>query len=262
MPSAKALPGWVANVTAEEREQLGGLGTPQLQCLFILQLAEKHGVHWLLPGEASHALQELGVAISAVGVRNTLDAAARARPRLVSKASGRTRAYRIAQPGERALAGAVGGNVAVVRIEAGKPMTAKGQLTQILSGLKGTVRVSDPYYGGRSADALVATATAPEVRVLLGKCGGGENEAAARRALVDLTREHKNVHVRIAPPSQLPHDRFVLTDGEMILIGHGLKDIGSRESFVIRVPRPMLEDIARRTEVAFDALWSASTPVA
>lgn len=245
----------------EERAKLGDLPSAQLQCLFVLRLAHTNGVDWLAPNVIATALQHLGIAVSGVAARNTLDAAARMRPGLVSRRASRTRSYRLAQPGERALEAALGGNVAVVRIDAGKPHTARAQLGQIFGGLTGIVRISDPYFGARSADALAASAPAKEVRALLGKVGGGEDAARARRALVDVTVEHPNVHVRLAPPAQLAHDRFVLTDDEMIIVGHGLKDIGGRDSFVIRLPRDLVQDSATRTEQAFDALWNASAPV-
>jgi hypothetical protein len=44
-------------------------------------------------------------------------------------------------------------------------------------------------------------------------------------------------------------------------VGHGLKDIGSRESYVIRLPRGVLTDTAAEVERAFDVLWPASTPI-
>jgi len=248
-------------VTADERERVGHLGNPQLQSLFALQLGGRHGTDWQTPGDIATVLQGLGIATSAVGVRNTLDAAARATPRLVIRSASRRRSFRLAQPGERALA-ATGGAIAVVRIAADKPFTAREQLSEILSSLRGTVRISDPYYGARTADALSACTGAQEVRMITGKAGGGESEAAARRVLVDLTRERRNVHVSIAPPGQLPHDRYLLTGTELIIVGHGLKDIGSRESFVIRLPRSLVGDIAAQSGAAFDALWKVATPIA
>jgi len=252
---------WTERVTPEERERLGSLVRAQLQGLYILQLGARHGIDWQTPAEVAAALQNLGIAITAVGGRNTLDAAAVASPRLVIRSASRRRSFRLAQPGERALAATLGGSVTVVRIEAQKPLTARAQLTQILANLRGIVRISDPYYGARSADALAACASATDVRLITGKCGGGENESSARRVIVDLTKEHRRVQVRVAPSGQMPHDRYVLTDSEMILVGHGLKDIGSRESFMIAIPRNLLTDIATQTEAAFDSLWSVSTPI-
>lgn len=253
---------WLPAVTPEDRGWLGDLDTPRLQCLFMLKIGAKHGDRSMTAARVADAMQFLGIAMTHVGARNALDSAAKASPRLVLRNQARPRAYSLAQPGERALDAVVGGNVAVVRIEADKPLTARVTLSAMLGSLEGVVRISDPYYGARSADALTSCASkAKQVLLLTGRCGGGENEGAAKRVLLDTMKEHRNVEVRLAPPAQLPHDRFVLTDDELIIVGHGLKDIGSRESFVIRVPRPTLADTANQMGQTFDALWGVSTVV-
>lgn len=261
MPTTSPV-AWLAAVTAEERASLGELDSARLQCLFILKVGAMHGDKGMVAARVADALQFLGIAMTHVGARNALDSAATAAPRLVLRNRTRPRVYSLAQPGERALAAVQGGNLAVIRIEANKPLTARVTLSAMLASLEGVVRISDPYYGARSADALTSCATnAKEVRLLTGACGGGENEGAAKRVLLDTMKEHRNVEVKLAPPKQLPHDRFVLTDDELILVGHGLKDIGHRESFVIRVPRPMLADTANQMALTFDSLWSASVIV-
>jgi hypothetical protein len=252
---------WTAKVTRQDRANLGDLATPQLQCLFALQLGARGGVERQTAAEIARALEELGIAINATGVRNTLDSAATSSPRLVARSVSRPRSYRLTQPGERAIDAVLGGNVVMVRIEADKPLTARIRLAAVLHDLQGAVRVTDPYYGARTADALTAFAKASDVRLLTGTCGGGENEGAARRVLTEVTREFPKVQIRVAPTKELPHDRFVLTDDEMIIIGHGFKDIGYRESFVIRIPRSALPDTASQASIAFDGLWSRSTPL-
>ena len=45
-----------------------------------------------------------------------------------------------------------------------------------------------------------------------------------------------------ARPQDL-HDRFVLSEAKILLVGHGLKDIGAKESFVIVLPRTFAPDL-------------------
>jgi hypothetical protein len=76
----------------------------------------------------------------------------------------------------------------------------------------------------------------------------------------DLVREQPTISIRFAPTvGTVSHDRFVLTDKEMVLIGHGLKDLGSRDSFVIRLPLEYVVGITTETSKEFDRLWSGAT---
>jgi len=87
----------------------------------------------------------------------------------------------------------------------------------------------------------------------------GESEPAVKGAMRDLLKEQRSVSIRLAPSvGTVSHDRFVLTDQELVLIGHGLKDLGGRDSFVIRLPIEYVAGIAVETQKEFDRLWSAA----
>lgn len=44
-------------------------------------------------------------------------------------------------------------------------------------------------------------------------------------------------------------------------MGHGLKDIGNKESFVIRLDKELVPDLIRETIQAFDLRWNAGTKI-
>jgi hypothetical protein len=57
------------------------------------------------------------------------------------------------------------------------------------------------------------------------------------------------------------HDRYILSDDQLILLGHGLKDIGNKDSFAIRIPKTMAEDLLKTVRDNFDAKWSHSLEI-
>jgi hypothetical protein len=65
----------------------------------------------------------------------------------------------------------------------------------------------------------------------------------------------------VSAASTISHDRFVLTDDDLILIGHGLKDLGARDSFLIRLPNEYVTGITEEITRAFDDQWSHATPI-
>jgi hypothetical protein len=59
------------------------------------------------------------------------------------------------------------------------------------------------------------------------------------------------------PGSDL-HDRYILADAELIILGHGLKDLGNRDSFIIRIPDSLSPDINLSVGSAFNKKWASS----
>ena len=58
------------------------------------------------------------------------------------------------------------------------------------------------------------------------------------------------------------HDRYVLSDEQMILLGQGLKDTGTRESFVVKLDKQTSADVMKDVRSAFDEKWKAADPIA
>jgi hypothetical protein len=129
----------------------------------------------------------------------------------------------------------------------------------VLGALKGTVRVCDPYYGVRSLDGLELVPTKVKVRFLTART----NESATKwaGALKDFKKERPNVELRLAARPQDLHDRYVLSDDKILIIGHGLKDIGGKESFVIVLPRTLASDLLGDVQRSFDQKWANATSI-
>ncbi len=147
----------------------------------------------------------------------------------------------------------------MVYVEAGKPRTARRHLAALLEPLSGDVRISDPYYGVRTLDSLSLLKSASSVRFLSARTN--EKAADVNRAIQDFIRENPRVELRLASDPSSMHDRYVLTDDMLILVGHGLKDIGGKESFVIRLDGEVARDLIATLAPSFDAKWASASPI-
>jgi hypothetical protein len=223
-----------------------------------LLVAHELGFERVSATNLSVALDAIGVSLSSEQIRKAL-AAAKGQVSIRHEKGAAT--YRLMQDGYKYLDELAAG-VSVTRIEGGKPLTARQNLAEALGQLAGIVRISDPYYGQRTVSVLAEMQRAKEVRFLTHKVGGGESGAAVKGAMRDLMREMPAVSIRVVlAASTISHDRFVLTDDDLILIGHGLKDLGARDSFLIRLPNEFVKGITEEITRAFDDQWSHAGPI-
>src|SRR5439155_22628892 len=120
-------------------------------------------------------LEAAGVAVRKTSVYNAL---ARAGGRVsTSKSDAGETQYKIMTKGKLEVEDLLGGELmSVVRIEGGSPRTARITLGEMLSGLSGSVKICDPYYGARTLDSLDHVPEACSVRFLTGKT----NEATTK----------------------------------------------------------------------------------
>ncbi|HET7853881.1 MAG TPA: hypothetical protein VFM04_05435 [Candidatus Methylomirabilis sp.] len=168
--------------------------------------------------------------------------------------------YRLMTRGEREIAPALGGgDLTIARIESGAPRTARMRLGAVLVRLSGTVRICDPYYGVRTLDSLDHIPASCLVRFLTART----NEAGPKLqgALNDFKKERPNIEFRTAAKPGELHDRYVLTSSGLLIVGHGLKDIGGKESFMVEIKRDLAKDLVRQMREAFDARWKSATPI-
>jgi len=143
--------------------------------------------------------------------------------------------------------------LSVFRIEAGKPRTARSTLVEIMRNLSGIVRICDPYYGTKTLDTLEQIPKDHEVRFLTDKTS--DNSLKIENALKDYKTERpKTTFKKVKHPSPL-HDRYILSDKILIILGHGLKDIGGKESFLIILDASIVPDLIAQISKVFDDLW-------
>ncbi len=239
------------------KERLANEKSPLLLGLAALEIAGSHSLEYLSVDEIVDALAEARISLK----RDPLTKAfSRAGNQISVRRDGDAIRYRVMIPGSnRAKAVLAVGNLQVLYVAGDKPRSDMKRLADVLSDLQGTIRISDPYYGERSLDALEMIPEKCQTRFLTARTT--ENQAKLKRALVDFRRERPLTEIRVYPNPKELHDRYVLSDNRLLIVGHGLKDVGHKESFVITLSRSLAADLLDDLRAAFDDRWGRATPL-
>lgn len=241
------------------KDALADTDSPLLLSLSALDIATNEaGVDRLTAEHIVACLEAAGVAIRKTSVSRAL-ARAGAKVSTGINKEGET-LYKLMTKGKKEIEHLLGGELmSVVRIEGGQPRTARLRLGEALITLKGIIRVCDPYYGVRTLDSLDHIPKTCAIRFLTVK----SNEPALKMqsAIRDFIKERPTTEFRVAAnPSEL-HDRYVLSADMLLILGHGLKDIGGKESFMIRIGRELAPDLIHELATTYDSRWKSASPI-
>jgi hypothetical protein len=236
-----------------------------LWALWILQDAFKHNHprdSSVYAGEISEVLETRGVALSKI---NIVRALARAGDKVHRKEIGddsSEKAFKIMQAGKSYLQKKYGGDqINVTVVDGGKPWTARHKtFADMAFLLKGHVCVLDKFYGAATLGVLYHLKNATSVKFLTAKASG--SPAAFQSELARFRLEFPNLEVRLYPHEHELHDRYIITRDALLIIGHGVKDFGTKESFVLMLTGDVSRDIRKTLQVTFDTRWAISTPIA
>lgn len=243
------------------KEALADLDSPMQRGFAALALAEDNTEYKTLSATTiSDALEAAGVAVEPKQISNAFN---KAGDRIKTNKTNEGTYYRLMTTGKREIEPLLEvGPLRVSYIEAGKPRTARKFLKGMLGDLSGKVRISDPWYGERSLDSLAMIPQSCTVQFLTAQAGGNKaSKANLPGALKDFKREHPNVELRKIPNPKQLHDRYILAGDDLLILGHGIKDIGERESFVITISKKVAPDLITSMQGAFNSRWSGSQPI-
>jgi hypothetical protein len=146
----------------------------------------------------------------------------------------------------------------VVLVDPAKALQETRELEAVLSEIKGVVKICDPYLDSRTLDFIAAMANASSVKLLTEKVTdapkvGRDLPAAAKQI-------GAQIEVRIAGKGIL-HDRYIIHDGGMLVLGSSLNSFGLKQSFVskgrARRPRRDRGLLRRQVEERIAALSCA-----
>ncbi len=241
------------------KEILADTSSPLLLAFAALSIADQQCTMPRLSSEHIVAcLEAAGVAITRKSISSAL---ARAGTRVsTSKDLEGETLYRLMTRGEREIAPLLGGGgLSLVRFDGDSPRTARLRLAEAFGSLRGLIRICDPYYGVRTLDSLDHVPSTCRIRFLTQKTN--ESTRKIQGAYREFKRERPDTEFRIAAPSAKLHDRFVLAASTLLLVGHGLKDIGGKESFMVRIDKGLAEGLISQTRRAFDDHWKAASPL-
>src|SRR5574341_2354689 len=246
-----------ATIKNSHGDGLADLDSPLKMTLGALVLAEDvFGIQYLSIEEIYDGLEAAGVGIQRKQISNAISRAGSKVSR--RKIDGRIK-YRAMKQGRREVEEELlPSGVQVSFVESGRPRYARQRLGDLLGGLQGVVRICDPYYGVRTLDSLELIPSKISIRFLTFQ-SGKEDPLKLEAAIKDFLHERPNVELRKLGPPLTLHDRYIVDDMGIKIIGHGLKDIGGKDSFILALPKDLVEDLVSDLCVNFDAKWLSAT---
>jgi hypothetical protein len=139
----------------------------------------------------------------------------------------------------------------IVFVDPGKALQATLSLHSFLQSLSGTARICDPYLDPTTLDHLSACTLDLAIRFLTKNI---KDSSRVRTLLAAARTEGRNIEVRVAPSAPL-HDRYVIDDKKMLILGTSLNGFGKKQGFVVQAG----EDVRRVVVQAFDNAWATGT---
>jgi RecJ-like exonuclease len=134
------------------------------------------------------------------------------------------------------------------------PYSDRRKLSEVLSQITGVVRVCEGYLGTGSLTLFEHIPKAVQVQVLVGQRSSIPSE------LTHFKTEYPNFEFRKDTQKGI-HDRYVLDDGGILILGHGFKDAGTKDSFALRLDKSVIGDMLTEVMSSFDSKWSNATPI-
>lgn len=153
------------------------------------------------------------------------------------------------------------GDLEVYHFEGDKPRTSHQTLKDIISKTKGAVKILDPYYGLKTLDMLEKIDHGTDIKFITSKLAPNESAQKFSRELKLFEKEHPHILLACYSNSHELHDRYIITDDTLIILGHGIKDLGGRESFVLVFKGEIGKDIRSSLNQKFSDRWSKSQPL-
>jgi hypothetical protein len=170
--------------------------------------------------------------------------------------------YEIMKPGKEHLLSLQKSDlVNAFYFESGSRYTAKRLLKdQIFSGLAGSLSIVDPYCSERTLD-LLANLRDRSIKVLTRLENLRDRDRGKLvREVADFKTENPNVEFRNYPNADI-HDRYIISEDKVTLIGHSIKDLGAKESFAVALGRENYGEIYEALNSNFISRWNVSAVI-
>lgn len=135
---------------------------------------------------------------------------------------------------------------------------------KIIELLKGDLCIVDPYYGNGTFFVLDKFGKNRKIRFLSERLGNEElnNITIFDNNLKRFKKEFKNIELKRCNKKYELHDRYIIADNGLVVIGHGLKDLAEKESFVIFLPEKLVRTFLPTLKAIFEARWKTASNVA
>ena len=134
-------------------------------------------------------------------------------------------------------------------IDPEKALTGIRQVEGIFQLLDGDLLICDTYVDSKTLDYFSLAEGASSIKLLTQHIQG---TSRFRRDLAAFAKQYK-IPVEVRQTGGL-HDRYVIYPSGMLLLGSSIKDIGKKQSIVVRLPSTFGTEMA----TAFGRAWSAA----
>lgn len=229
--------------------------------LWILWVCkEKLGLKKLSTSQISYIIKEVKeLSIEKIRVTNAFN---RAGNKIHKHRDDETISYEIMKPGKDYLMSISNQeSIKLYYFEPEKRFTSKRILVKnILKNLKGILKFTDPYVDIRTLDLLKDLKNS-EIRIL-SKLNNLRETQRNRflRELKDFLKENRNFQFKDYNKKDL-HDRYIISQDSILLIGYSIKDLGAKESFAVVMDKESNSDIYKILNSNFDERWNLSNSI-
>jgi hypothetical protein len=253
MPSPTRLPARVLRALPPLEE----CNAPLLQSLWALKAAKLSNLYpdFITAYAISEILLSADASLSPLRI---LRAMARSGDSVARRGKGRGTEFRIVGAGDRALERRAGSQGPLaLRISGTAPWSDRRFVVkEAIKKTTGEVRVLDRYFGMESLDFLQGFQKSRKIRFLTSR--PSKNLGHLQREVARFKKEFPNSEFKAYQSPQELHDRYVLFDDEVWFVGHGIKNLGEKESFVVILGDHFGKDIRNTLTGSFDQRWAAS----
>ena len=139
---------------------------------------------------------------------------------------------------------------AVVIVDPTHPIPAIIELHRFLDGLRGNVRICDPYLDATTMSHLDACGQRIHLKLLTENI---REEATVRAAVRHFVRNQRSLEIRRSASGKL-HDRYMIDGRSVFYLGTSLNGFGKTQSAII----PLGTDARNALLKQFDEEWSSS----
>ncbi len=119
------------------------------------------------------------------------------------------------------------------------------------------MRIVDPYCGERTLDIL-SNLKNRDIKFLtrVENLRDKERERFLRE-LKDFKSEHTKIEFKSYPHPDI-HDRYIISSDRLVVLGHSIKDLGTKESFAIVLNKDSSKNIVEALIENFNRRWRQS----
>jgi len=134
---------------------------------------------------------------------------------------------------------------------------------KVIGMLKGDLCIVDPFYGNGTFYVLEKFGKTKKIRFLSSTLGDEEksNQTKFDINLKRFKKEFKNIEMRKYDKFYELHDRYIIAENSLVIIGHGIKDLANKESFVIFLPENFVKNFLPKLKKIFKERWKKSSNI-